>query len=204
MTAVNCYNGDEGLSRGARALLGADFYRVPDLSRTLTAIKRLNLNLQSNRDIALEQLYAAMEPAPFGWKQRFPAGEDYVTEYYGGWNKAFEQLRTALSYRDSNNLPHRGNNGGGTTNPPNPARPEQPESQSGDAFKSAHSAVSAMIAKIRGMEDVLDQVEFERKFNLKWVGADGKTVPPKKVAGDEEVSGSSAPPASSTIPTTTS
>jgi len=187
-TMKNCYNGEEGLSRQARVLLGGDFYRVPELSRSLNAIKRLNLNLQTNRDKALEQLYSASEQAPFAWKKRFPAGEDYVSEFYGSWNKEFEQLRTALSYRDSNNLPSRGSAPENPQRPPN-SRPEQPESQSGDAFKSAHAAISAMITKIRMMEDMLDVSEFEKKFALRWLGDDGKPVAPKLISGDEASTG---------------
>lgn len=172
------------LSRTARVALGSQWYDATDLLRAINDIRSMNLSYQAQRDQALSTLNGSKTNLPpYGVTKRFPADRDLVCESYGGWLKFFEQLRTALSFKDQDNLkPNRG-----TTKPKDEKGNTDVDDQSrSDAFKSAYAATSAMIEKIRSLSDVLDQAEFERVFGCTWYGADGVKVAPKKLVDDED------------------
>lgn len=170
------YNGPAGLSLKSRMIAQSAWYPVETLMSLVTDMRGQNLTTQAARDLCLNKLATMSQGAPFAHNRRFPAGEVYICEAYGGWSKSLQQLRAALMYKDDRNTgAARGNDNStsasgssnANTKPANSATAN--EQQANDAFTAGINITTTIMTEILNLQGVIDQYVFETKLNNTWM-----------------------------------
>jgi len=145
-------------NRMVRILQQAVWYDVSVLLNELKAIRRINFSIVEQRQQALERINAIAIDGPFGAAVRFPDNSDYVCEILGDWSRKFQQLKSALSFKERD-LRTQGI-------PSDKVHADQ--GSVSDAQQAFWNATTAMLDQIRNLDYVWERVSFENRYNMDW------------------------------------
>jgi len=143
-------------------LQSAPWYDVRALFREVNALRKINFSITEQRQQALERLNSVPSECPFAADHRFPEHQLFVSEAMGDWARKFQQLKSALSYKERDIRAH--------TNVRDGGRDEKAEVSLGfsDSQQAFWNATTAMIDQLTRADDVFDRVAFEATLNLQW------------------------------------
>lgn len=77
----------------------APWYDVRHLFKEIHAIRKINYSIVEQRQQALERINNILTTSVFDLDRRFAEGI-YVCEALGDWGRKFQQLKTALSFKE--------------------------------------------------------------------------------------------------------
>jgi len=129
------------------------WYEVRTLMKEIAALRKINFSIVEQRQQALERLNNIESEAPFG-EMRFPNDAFYVCEVIGDWSRKFQQLKSALSYKDRE---IRNLGPGKETNVH-----ENPSQNQNDAQQAFWNATTSILDQLKRGDGVIDRAEFER------------------------------------------
>lgn len=135
---------------------GDSWYEVRALKRELRALRAVNFSIQEQRSQALQRLGNMAQEAPFALATRFPGGRAFVCEAAGDWARKFQQIRSALVYKDlikDDKVREHTSRG----------------SDISDAQQAYYNALTAMGDQLTRMDGVYTQAIFEDRYGLEWV-----------------------------------
>lgn len=138
-------------------LQGAIWYSTYDLLTEMRYLRAINFHIVEQRAQALERfnkLDGLFTDELFNLERRFPMGIAYVCDIMGEWPRRFQQLKTALSYkeRDLRNQEK--------------SSPDH-QAQQNDAFVAFWNATTNIIDAVV-KKDYWTTKLFERHFRLTW------------------------------------
>lgn len=148
-------------SRRAAVLMWAPWYEVQALLRELNSLRKINFAIVEQRQQALNRLNNLPCDAPFTRTIRFPGDKLYVCEMYADWSRKFQQLKSALSFKERD-LRTQVNTTGAK---------EEGHGSISDAQQAFWNATTAMYDEVSRIDGVFDQDSFELIYELVWVQA---------------------------------
>lgn len=119
----------------------------------VNAAQSVNFSIQEQRSQVLQRLANLLHVYPVERDRRFNARGLYVCMVYGDWSRKFQQLRTALSYKDL----------------AKDNKAKVPLSDISDALVSYQNALTSMMDQLVRMDGVFDREAFESQMGLAWV-----------------------------------
>lgn len=139
-------------------LSGGEWYSVPQLMLELRALKRINFNIQAQRDQALQRLGNMPCDAPFTAQIRFPAQQTFISEQCGDWGRKFMQLRTSLTFKDyAKDDKHQGASSSSTKS-----------TDASDSVVAFHNSINSMLDQLLRGDGVYDLASFEAELGCVW------------------------------------
>jgi len=134
----------------------APWYRVSDLMDTIRQIRKVNFSIVEQRQQAFERLVKLLDECPFSLDRQFPAHGMYVCEMVGDWDRKFQQLKLALSYKDYSK--------------DEKMKDPKQEFPGGinDAQVAFWNSTTAIMTQLINMDNVFSREIFETKFALTW------------------------------------
>jgi hypothetical protein len=127
--------------------------------REISALRKINFSIVEQRQQALERINSLHSETLFSRTQRFPDDELYVCELLGDWARKFQQLKSALSFKERDLR----NREGATSKDTNVS--DQPQSDAQQAF---WNSTTAILDEIHRLDEVYDRLKFEGFFKLNW------------------------------------
>lgn len=139
----------------AQVLESMPWYRVRDLLPVINALRAINFGLTEQRQQALQRLANLPHDSPYAVDSRYADGA-FVCEGLGDWASKFQQVRSALCFRDRSKDQH---------------IREHAESLYGnynDSSQAYYKALNAIYDQIVRLDGVYTRDSFERDFGLVW------------------------------------
>lgn len=131
----------------------APWVTMPALMSFIVAAQSVNFSIQEQRSQVLQRLANMMHMYPVERTRRFHAEGLFVCTIHGDWSRKFQQLRTALSYKDL----------------AKDNKAKVPLSDISDAMVSFQNALTAMMDQMIRMDGVFDRDSFEAQMGIGWV-----------------------------------
>jgi hypothetical protein len=132
-------------------LAHAPWYTLEDLLAEISALRKIDFSVVTQRAQALERLNNIRQVVPFQANNRFADGY-YVCEVLGDWSRKFQQLKSALSHRDNKELK-------------SVAKPEIVDQQSfADAQQAFWNSTTAMYDQLIRTDGLVDRGTFELQY----------------------------------------
>jgi len=123
------------------------------------SIRRINFSIVEARQQALEKLNSMpIVDRPFGMGQRFPANDFLISEAIGDWSRKFQQLRSALSFKERHKEVSLKTN----------ELPSSTDASFNDAQQAFSNATTNIIDQLVRCDGVYDQERFETFYGLIW------------------------------------
>jgi hypothetical protein len=134
----------------------APWYRVTDLMDAIKQIRKVNFSIVEQRQQAFERLAKLADDCPFTINEQFPAQGLYVCEMIGDWDRKFQQLKLALSYKDHSK--------------DDKFREGKDQFPGGinDAQVAFWNSTTAIMTQLINMDNVFSRLSFELKYSLTW------------------------------------
>lgn len=131
------------------------WYRVPELMRTITEIRRLNFSRTIDRDIALaflDGVSMTLEDIGVSADERFPQNVHVICEDIGVWSSFFLKLRYCMNASYGRNELNN----------------KDDKSSLRHDCKSLYETLENMIQHLSDLNYSMNQKSFETFFNLSW------------------------------------
>lgn len=138
----------------------APWYDLKQLLSMVHQLRKINFAIVEQRQQALERINSLVTICPFGDTQQFDADHLYVCEMLGDWPRKFQQLKSALSFkeRDLRTIV-----------------PRQEQSNSNvevgsvsDAQQAFWNATTSILDELIRLDHVYSRESFEEYLNLDW------------------------------------
>jgi len=151
----------------------AAWYDLDVFLREINSLRKINFSITEQRAQALERFNNMPERVPFDLGDRFEKRGIFVCELSGDWARKFQQLKSALSYKDrdlrSFNVKDEKLAGDHTA------------ANVSDAQQAFWNATTAMLDQLIRQDYVWDRKRFEAHFHLTWMNDDDSDDEPPLV-----------------------